>query len=576
MAELTGTALLISQVTSTTPGDGKSPYLHLPGSGEGSMTVEELEAQAISVYGEASMPVPDNNYSPTVSEFLSWHTLEQRALLEYLVQQGKVEDDGEIVIGDGSYTIHVVMASDDESFYVLEHLQKRDFSTIPLVDQQKIVQTDTWLETVSVALDMVPTGAGTSDEARDEILNGAIKSLEEMIEAAPDGFEADPYTDQVKLLKLKLEQMGAFSETSINEQVSALQERFVRALAFYNSLDATEVELDEFGASYNADPNYKPGGDIDHYVIYDNWIIFDGDDYANSKGKNKGKNTREAYENLTLDDVVSRKFVDIISLDYNAKIKEGYTLFIEQEKRLAAIQQQKWELIQTGNLNGRQLDAPSLIAYLQLLTSLEKEAIVAMDTEEIEQMNQLLQDIAVFQDIVNETLSKFDPSKPNQKLGLLGLEDDSLDGLTLKKAMAVAMFTMGLAVRDHPIVALKGIELPTFEMIGFAEKLELSTLYRVGDRDNSYPTFTFNENFEGDDFIALIKNDAWSWNKLTKTEWDSIATRLSEVVTTLNKDVQTKQTDVTGKLKEKNQSFTLCNQMMQLVQSFMSKFSFHS
>ncbi|MEM8804371.1 MAG: hypothetical protein AAGF55_17765, partial [Pseudomonadota bacterium] len=73
------------------------------------------------------------------------------------------------------------------------------------------------------------------------------------------------------------------------------------------------------------------------------------------------------------------------SLDNNVTITNGFNNFITQETRILALDNQRLQLSQFGSLGGRALDAPSLIALLQLYYNLDKEAKVAAETEEVQQ-----------------------------------------------------------------------------------------------------------------------------------------------------------------------------------------------
>src|SRR5690606_22342845 len=132
--------------------------------------------------------------------------------------------------------------------------------------------------------------------------------------------------------------------------------------------------------------------------------------------------TRKAFNDLTVEDLLSSDppWGGLLDLDDNAKIKESYQTFIDQERIVATAEKQSWELSQTGNLNGKQLDGPTLIANIQMLASIKKKALVAINTAWIDQVQFYLQQINVFQDLLNATAEQADNDKPNQEFGLLG------------------------------------------------------------------------------------------------------------------------------------------------------------
>jgi hypothetical protein len=605
MSELSGTAKLIDTVTKGTLGDGKYPYLHLLGSTD-PMTVDELHAQMLGIFDTPWTELTDDEKEnpPTVTEFLSWHSGKQTAYIKYIAEAAN-DLTTDYVIGSGSEAIHVLLADNQERIYVIEHLQKSDIARLSLQDQINLGKTEIWLSTVSVMLDMVPTGSTTWESARDALLNDttdvSVATLQAIIDASPAGiagadpFDKEPFQMELDLIKTQIEGQAIFSATQIQERLSKLQERLVRVQtlyeAAYGSGAQSSLSRSTFGPRYDEDSEYTPGGekDIDGHVFYRNstglYLIMDGDDYGT--GNNIGDNTRDAFDDLQ-DDMDALLSDDppwggVISLDDNAKIKEVYQTLIDQERIMATAEKQAWELSQTGVLNGVKLDGPTLASNLQMLMSVRKKAQVAINTAWIDCIQHFLQQLTVFQDLVNATIEQADIDKPNQKIALLGLDSRDLTGLTDQQLRAVAMvdsFMRGGAL--HPVLELMGITWPEIELIDVHDDPAFSqvaggnhTLTRVRDNLTAEELATLNlTGLDDNDFVTKVSYAPWEWKKLTKTQWDSIATRISQMTQNITKQLEILQNENSSEAKEESRAYEAASSFAQMVQSVISRISF--
>lgn len=582
MAELTGTAKLIHTAFQPTPGDKLHPVRHLLGALD-AKTVSEMNEQAKGVFGTPWTELSDDEKTTdlTKSEFLTWHSAKQTAYVAWLVE--KTGSTGEHVIGTGTDTIHVVLSADGEDFYILEHLQKPDIVKMPIEDQQLIAATSTWLTTISVVLDMVPTGTnGTIAAARDVLLKSqsdvSVYILEQMLESAPDDFDTEPFEMQLELLTGQLNSQAIFSATQVKEELSALQERIVRALSFYEAVygeDAhnTLPSKSKFGVHYDESSTFTPGQDIPGYVFYRNsnglFLLMDGDDYYKS---DMGDDTRDAFSDLkgNMEDLLAADedllWSGFITTDYNAKLKEGYEAFIEQERIKATARKQSWDLSQTGTLNGVRLDAPTMIAYIHLLYNTQAKAMVAMNTCWIDQVQDVMKMVSAFQDMINSTSEMGNNEKPNDKYTFMRLGVRSLGDLTDEQVMAVAVFDQLLrGDAKHPVLELINLSLPDFSLIEKHDKPTFETIDVDNDgtkRELTKVTSTPEWNLENlgledlrdNDYVTKVSHAPWNWLEQTKSNWDSIANRLGVLQQNITKALELVQSETSQLTRKETKS----------------------
>src|SRR5690606_34366384 len=100
------------------------------------------------VYGslEYSLTDEEKATTPTVSDYLGWHSLKQIAWLKYLASTSP-SPTGEYALGTDPDVLHAVLSSDESKVYILEHIQKNDAGFMSLEDQTLISGTETWLTT---------------------------------------------------------------------------------------------------------------------------------------------------------------------------------------------------------------------------------------------------------------------------------------------------------------------------------------------------------------------------------------------------------------------------------------------
>jgi hypothetical protein len=299
------------------------------------------------------------------------------------------------------------------------------------------------------------------------------------------------FLQQIDNIIAKVDNMAVFSMPEIINQASAISTRFERAFQFAQ-------EPERLGFGFGSETT----------------IIFNPDDPT------------EAAKNDP------NQWIGVISLDGGETVRQGYKVFIEQEKQLLAYDNARIALAGSGTLQDKKLDAPTLVFLFQLQYNLTVEAKTVAETQEINQQNDLLKTYAEMQRIINDTIKAYD-GNTSVKKGLLGLQGlvFKADG-TVETAGAstsslgtyaknASMFEDALySYRRHPLEILRNIQRPIDDMFHNARK-EL--------------------------------------NGYTKAHWDTYAAELADTVTLLNQESQIKMNDINSMDKQKNRHFDLAN-----------------
>lgn len=461
-------------VIQPTPGDQlpppqNNPFDHILGVQDGLDPVNQAGAQAVhpalspdpdspdSLIAKAGKPAhfddrPDV-LSPSV--FALWHTAYQQ---EYINRHRPEADprNGILTIGD---QIHVTLSATQDKVYILEMLQKADFATMALDDQTRIAAVPDFFDPIARKFGL---SAGPSAL---NALNALLQTTEDEIDPDPNAPPSDPpanasfvthndrqvFVDQLTNIRTQLAGMGVFSAADINAAIKAIKERFDRVAVF---------------AKAKATPETPP-------------LDAPTDD-----------------ENPKADFKI--QFHNVVSGDGGAAIARGFDAFMNAERQILAADNAAMQIAATGTLTGltRHLDAPGLLVAFQLSANLKDQSINAGDTEEINQINELLKTYNMIQELINQTIAAFDAAHNDQRRGLLGYDHDgeqqqnrnnsgeheghiSLDHLmfgpgdlhdqdalnpphlTQEQVKVVSMFENGLNGIASPIEELLGVKRPT-------------------------------------------------------------------------------------------------------------------
>jgi hypothetical protein len=306
-----------------------------------------------------------------------------------------------------------------------------------------------------------------------------------------------------------------------------------------------------------------------------------------------------------------------------AGLSAGYAEFMRAERAILA--NQTMRAIQASlPYSDPRLDVANLINFFQLRYEDEARATADAGTEEIRQLNKLLQDYAIMQQLVQKQIGFYDPSKTDEKRRFMNVgawEDGFLDDRQSVDDISAAGETDWGSFRQRGIAYRARDESDTTVWGGFvaaADRIKHA-------KDTDAPKFHWVLALEGNstlhsqamtwaqvDVAASRGSPAWTENRLndlqtralsmfmadynmgdnrthpleelygagrpsisiidtrdntsdhslkrmSKNEWDSFATQLSETVTILNQQNQIRQNEIQNAEKQANRHFELGN-----------------
>ncbi|MEJ1160512.1 hypothetical protein [Prosthecomicrobium sp. N25] len=483
-------ATSIGVLNPPSPGQAEPiPYHYLPGSQATTSpvianTVDKLFPFFDGVTNKLPNPPADITKSPTTldpNEFMSWHSAYQ---LEYVQANGSSASGSipgatgaqkGVTIRGAQPPITVIVSDDDQRIYVVENLAKADFSKMPLVDQIRITKEGAFTSSTGVGLKLglTPTGTDTYLDARADAkadVDAAISAinsthtgrLDQLAYDNPPVRNYEIFLKELNNIKTRLDNQAVFSQKDIDAQIALIKTRYDRALAFAVTTQESLSTRFPFGTQW----------------------------------------------------------VNVVSTDSGQTIANGFKAFMEQEKRILALDNDRLRIAATGTVADKRLDVPTLVFMLQLNYNLTVEARVIAETEEVNQQNALLQTYAVMQQIVNDVAGKFNPEETDEQRNVLGntTDNESVSNLTVDQRKIVSMFEDALGGIAHPIESMRGADRPDEDMF----------------------------------------NNAGNYlEKHYKTTWDSLGTRLSDTVTIINQQSQIKMNDINSLNKQKDRHFDL-------------------
>lgn len=316
--------------------------------------------------------------------------------------------------------------------------------------------------------------------------------------STPPAFDGRPFADQLNILRDKMMSGGMVNTKLVSKEILDLRQRYDRAVNYYKAGFGTQSQT-------NTDT-----------VI----IRHDGLNSGNPLG-------------IAVD-------TNIVSTDNAETIKQGYRTFIAQEQKLAENAKKRYAATDETNfpgLNGKPFDLPTLIYYLQDLYNSDLEAQVTIETESVRQTNAYLKDYADWQDMVNNTLSKWGKDDTNEK----GLNGGSAGegnvflnkGMSERQVKLALMFDSQRAGIRHPV---------EMAVTGQSEKVTRPADFEifVKNTDDNYGT-------------------NYDFTQHTRDAWQTYGTRLGEKVTQLNQDSQQKMNDINNMDKQRNRHYDLAN-----------------
>lgn len=395
-------------------------------------------------------PEPPNFSSPSRQEFLNWHSYHQIRYLQVHGATTNITDGADTLtvrsasIGgnaDPLLNLNVVLSADGRRVIVLNTLQLTDVARLSFADQRLLAGLELFHQVYSSPLGLVPnsltqdaTGARNALYAEIDLLIADIQSRPDYVSGQQATFDSTPSArsdlyhylsvGQLDIMKERLAGMAIFAPDVIKRSITEIHERFDRLNAYVLATRPT-----------------SPFGGL--------LFALNGLDAA------QDPNTL-AYELPGL---------------VNAQ-----NILKKVELQLYELAKDTLSVARTGTYDGHVLDAPSLIFLFQKAESYASEARAEALTEEMNQLNRLLQDYTALQKLLNETLNKYNPvgqadTDTIERLGIKGNGSSFLSSSNLSEAerLTVMMFdkTLAFAASNsfHPLERKNNVTRPTENII---------------------------------------------------------------------------------------------------------------
>lgn len=498
------------------------PYHHLAGSASGSpssVVMTSADFLFPDLDGDQhKLPVddrPDGFYTAPsdlstdqekvefLEKFSKWHSAYQ---LEYVKTHGTNGIlDIQVTTPDLRLT-GVVSDTDPTKLYIVQSLDKAAISRMSFEDQKLIAGTPAFADLgprLGLTAAVLPVDGSSGDISMTQHVQDLIDDINDPAPSYDGQYksgmmpEADRkvFTDQLEILKDQLATMAVVSAAEIQKKVSELRTRFERAFQFWDVKAPSTSNVWMENPPHNV-PAYR----------------------------------------------------DVISLDGDLSgINRGYQIFIAQERRIAELAEARMNLVRdNGVLNGQKLDVPYLVFKFQSLYNLSLEAQVVMETEEVNQQNDLLKTYAAAQDAVQQTLAGFSKASEGkarwQNRGAddyyyMALPPNQEEGAKQRKLIGMFESSLGTG-QKHPLERLRNIERPLYNIL-------------QDDPDDGDGIF--------DDPDDNPEDKNFDLQEYSHTQWSTFSTRLSETVTLINQNSQIKMNDINSMDKQRNRHFELAN-----------------
>lgn len=470
--------------------------------------------------GVTNMPprLPPDFADPGPESFAMWHTAAQIAYLKAQEPDWQtktaVKTFGTSASAFDNQTW--LLSADGRSVINVNTLQLSDIARLSFADQARLAELPAFIEIHADPKGLWPAspagvqrGGGTAPpatvaEARDRI-EALIAGLETVVMTSAN-YAADKrgetvtaenltqrypnlFLDQIDLLRSRVANMAIFSFDAIGQLVKDLETRFLRIERY------ATVTQPQYDARF-------PG------MIY----------AANST-----------------DDL--------------AGVRRALNIFLRSEVQQRDIAALKGEVIDYGTMQGRPLDTPGMIFVLQTQDNYAKEAEARAQSEELNQINSLVQSYTGMQKMLNTTLTKFDPvkfqaenkddyDKKNEVkpfLGLAGIESLDADNKPISMAdrNILSMFERSYALANgntfHPFEQAKGASRPTISV--FAEA------------------------------VAGVSIPG-AFKTATQKEWDLASQSLAKVSKILSQEGQLQMDRINALSREKNRNYDLATETL--------------
>lgn len=430
-----------------------------------------------------------NPYSPPASQAMdSSFTAEKIITLSSEDQRALIYQYGEADAETGLLYLQepltdpdlTLMLSETSKVIALDYLDNAGVAKLTLTEQTLLAKLPVFTGNdgytgvpLSSSLGLVTSVPQSIDDAINMLNSLPVPTGTTLTNFTAD--DRDVFLNQVLLIQQKTVNQAIYQQQTIDDEIAAITARLEVAMAF---------------GSVNAE---------------------------NPRGPIRVSDDRNAY-----------RTDNAVSLDGGATVKAGYENFMAQERRLLELSQARAEVAASA-VGNPVLDVPSIIANLQIYYEMAMDALIAIETEEVDQQNDLLKTYAEIQRLVSEasgtgekvtisgTKSNNDKEQDHRDLTTIISLFDSEDYVVDRNGNRV-----NLDRQPHPLETLRGITRPTM-------RLTNDTNSKEGNRG----------------YLEDYSSSSWS----------SYGTRLSDAVTLINQETQLIMNDISAHEKEKNRYY---------------------
>lgn len=490
------------------------PYARLS-EGTSSMAQKVLD-DAAALFPEfdgvsnVALPLPADYASPSYEGFLNWHSAHQLAFLKETLPNYAVGDRRAVTFGASANPYEnqtFLLSADGRRVIHVNRLQTGDIARLSLADQTVLADLPAFRALHANPLGLWPAddvygvaAAGgtpppaTADAARQQLLAG-VTALEGVVQASThyvatqssDAIDASNATqffgnlimDQLGYLRQRIGTMAIFNPDAVNRMISDLKDRFDRMETYAK---VTRPVTDTFeGMTFRAN-----------------------------------------------------------STDGLRSLDSALQVFAATEVQQRNLAKEVTGIAATGKYNKRDVDTPLMVFLFQRDENYSAEADAQARSEELSQMNALIQAYTRIQKVVNDTLQKFDPiqfqkdhendDKAVERKALNGGTHLAALNLTADEKLLISMFdTTYLEAANntyHPLEVSTNALRPTFDMIG---PLGLDAGMRLT--------------------ATLVAH--------TQKEWDLFSQNLAKTAKLLSQDSQARMDEVNKISRAKNRNYEL-------------------
>lgn len=502
---------------------------------------------------------PDDFDDAEPQSFASWHSSYQAQWLAENPPSGSTGAPFVKTLTIGGTEVHYLLSEDGATVLPINTIELSEIGVLSQADQLALTGSDVW-DDIEARLGVVPlTEVSTTSGGVTTLQIDKLTELRDSLDAASSmsADDVETFSKQVDLLEARILAGAIVQQDLVEEAVGEISARFLRVLEFANAPVQGEIAMVLAGIDGGNGP------------------------YSSMWTFGAGYN---AY-----------------SSDDGETVSQGYDEFMRAERAILASKMARASIAPvSGGFKDPRLDVPNLIYRLQSLYETEQDGVADGGTEELLQLYALLDDYALMQQMINETIKSYGGDTEN------GRRFMGIDG-------SAGHLTHNLKDPDKGDSEIDAVEYyyayTDADGVNWVEKISKRTFTAWGMQNWFYSLAADNDDFAAqftaDDFhmveggdlseaqmrvFTMFSNDYFTnpdgsphpleehygierpthrfvddtsdaegrlAHYSDKSTWDTYSTQLSDAVTQLNQQVQILQNDIDDATKQKNRHYEL-------------------